>query len=64
MESKSNRKGDNIMKTAATADKLTAIDSKKPLTQQELIIANIKLLMGNWKPEGQKHSPTTSWGPT
>jgi hypothetical protein len=33
------------MKTAATTDKITAIDSKKPLTKQELITANIKLLI-------------------
>ena len=45
MKSKSNRKGDNTMKTAATTDNITAIDSKKPLTKQELITANIKLLI-------------------
>jgi hypothetical protein len=38
----SNRKGDNTMSSIATT---TAIDSKKPSTKQELIAANIKLLI-------------------
>ena len=33
------------MSSAATTPNTTAIDSKKPLTQQELITANIKLLI-------------------
>jgi hypothetical protein len=42
MKSKSNRKGDNTMSSIATT---TVIDSKKPSTKQELIAANIKLLI-------------------
>jgi hypothetical protein len=49
------------MKTAAPTDNITVIDSKKLLTKQELINANIKLLMSSWLEAGsQKHSPTTS----
>ena len=33
------------MNTAATTDNITTIDSKKPLSKQELIAANIKLLI-------------------
>src|SRR5580658_7165432 len=33
------------MNSAATTNTVTAIDSKKPLTKQELIAANIKLLI-------------------
>jgi hypothetical protein len=40
MKSNSNRKGDNTMSSTATT-----IDSKKPNTKQELITANIKLLI-------------------
>jgi N-terminal domain of anti-restriction factor ArdC len=39
---KSNRKGENTMSSTANT---TAIDSKKPNTKQELIAANIKLLI-------------------
>jgi hypothetical protein len=33
------------MRSNATTDNITAIDSKKPSTKQELIAANIKLLI-------------------
>src|SRR5271168_4146558 len=42
MKSKSNRKGENTMSSTATT---TTINSKKPATKQELIAANIKLLI-------------------
>jgi hypothetical protein len=42
------------MKTAATTDNITAIDSRKRLTKQELITANIKLLIEQLE-AGQKH---------
>jgi hypothetical protein len=45
MKSKSNRKGDNTMSSAATTNNVANIDSKKPSTKQELIAANIKLLI-------------------
>jgi N-terminal domain of anti-restriction factor ArdC len=45
MKSKSNCKGENTMSTTATTNSVTAIDSKKPTTKQELIAANIKLLI-------------------
>jgi hypothetical protein len=45
MKSKSNRKGDDTMSSTATTVNITAIDSKKPSTKQELIAANIKLLI-------------------
>jgi hypothetical protein len=46
MKSKSNRKGDNTMNSAAnTNNSVTTINSKKPSTKQELIAANIKLLI-------------------
>ena len=61
MESKSNRKKDNTMKTAATTDNVTPIDSKKPLTKQKLITVNITLLIEQSEArEREKHSPTTS----
>src|ERR1700744_2225566 len=41
----SKRKGENTMSSKATTTNVTAIDSKKPLTKQELIAANIKLLI-------------------
>jgi hypothetical protein len=49
MKSKGNdnskRKGENTMSSTATINSVTAIDSKKPDTKQELIAANIKLLI-------------------
>src|SRR3984885_11761534 len=42
MKSKSNRKGENTMSSTGNT---TTIDSKKPNTKQELIVANIKLLI-------------------
>jgi N-terminal domain of anti-restriction factor ArdC len=45
MKSKSNRKGENTMSSTANASTIAAIDSKKPNTKQELITANIKLLI-------------------
>jgi hypothetical protein len=45
MKSKSNRKGDNTMSSAGTTNNVATIDSKKPSTKQELIAANIKLLI-------------------
>jgi len=61
MESKSNRKKDNTMKTAATTDNVTPIDSKKPLTKQKLITVNITLLIEQSEArDREKHSPTTS----
>ena len=42
---KSNRKGEDTMSSTATTANITAIDSKKPSTKQELIAANIKLLI-------------------
>lgn len=49
MKSKGNdnskRKGENTMSSTATTNSVTAIDSKKPATKQELIAANIKLLI-------------------
>jgi hypothetical protein len=42
MKSKSNRKGENTMSSTANT---TTIDSKKPNTKQELIAANMKLLI-------------------
>src|SRR5215469_8183673 len=44
MKSKSNRKGENTMSSTANTNTV-AIDSKKPNTKQELIAANIKLLI-------------------
>src|SRR5580692_11275141 len=44
-ESKSNRKGENTMSSTANTSTIAAIDSKKPNTKQELITANIKLLI-------------------
>jgi len=38
-------KGADTMSRNATTDNITTIDSKKPLTKQELIAANIKLLI-------------------
>jgi hypothetical protein len=37
--------GEDTMSSNATTDNITAIDSKKPSTKQELITANIKLLI-------------------
>src|SRR5271156_4030124 len=45
MKSKSNHKGENTMSSTATTNTVTTIDSKKPNTKQELIAANIKLLI-------------------
>src|SRR5580658_6474774 len=45
MKSKSNRKGENTMSSTANTSTIAAIDSKKPNTKQELIAANIKLLI-------------------
>jgi hypothetical protein len=45
MKSKSNRKGENTMNSTANTSTIAAIDSKKPNTKQELIAANIKLLI-------------------
>src|SRR5882757_1519396 len=45
MKSKSNRKGDNTMRSTANASTIATIDSKKPNTKQELIAVNIKLLI-------------------
>jgi N-terminal domain of anti-restriction factor ArdC len=46
MKSNGNRQGDNTMSnTATTTNSPTPIDSKKPQTKQELIAANIKLLI-------------------
>ena len=39
----------HTMSSKATTDNITAIDSKKPLTKQELIAANIKLLVEQLK---------------
>jgi len=45
MKSKSNRKGENTMRSTANASTIATIDSKKPNTKQELIAVNIKLLI-------------------
>src|SRR5271156_5833277 len=45
MKSKSNHKGENTMSSKANTSTIAAIDSKKPNTKQELITANIKLLI-------------------
>jgi hypothetical protein len=45
MKSKCNRKGENTMSSTANTSTIAAIDSKKPNTKQELITANIKLLI-------------------
>jgi hypothetical protein len=46
MKSKSNRKGDTTMSSIAnTTNNVATIDSKKPSTKQELVAANIKLLI-------------------
>jgi hypothetical protein len=45
MKSKSNRKGENTMSSTANTSTIAAIDSKKANTKQELITANIKLLI-------------------
>jgi hypothetical protein len=45
MKNKSNCKGENTMSTTATISKPTTFDSKKPTQKQELIAANIKLLI-------------------
>jgi hypothetical protein len=45
MKSKSNRKGENTMSSTANTSTIATIDSKKPNTKQELIAANIKLLI-------------------
>jgi hypothetical protein len=42
---KRKRKGSNTMSSTATTNSVTTIDSKKPNTKQELIAANIKLLI-------------------
>src|ERR1700685_3943240 len=60
MKSKSNRKGDNTMScTANTTNSPTTTDSKKPSTKQELIAANIKLLIEQLE-AGHSAAPTNS----
>jgi hypothetical protein len=45
MKSNGKSQGGNTMSSNATSNNPTPIDSKKPSTKQELIAANIKLLI-------------------